>query len=175
MVLDDPTDTEFWQRWGGVHSCTPLYYPAFLDRFPNAVCAVLAAITNAEPGGVLVHCASGRDRTGLIVLALLAALGVSAEDIADDYALSHDRRAEQCAALGLDDDTPKIRAFLAARGTTERALITELVNGPDFADRLRAGGLDDAGLAALRARVLHADRSAARPLRTVRWPGRDGP
>lgn len=154
IPLDDPSDTEFWQRWGGAFSCTPLYYGPFLDRFPGLVGEVVGSLVNAEPGGVLVHCGSGRDRTGLIVLVLLASLGVSAADIAEDYALSHLRRAELCAAAGLGDDTPKIRDFLARQGTTEREVLDEVVTGRDFADYLRAAGLGGDGLTALRARLV---------------------
>jgi protein-tyrosine phosphatase len=43
-----------------------------------------------EPGALpaLIHCAAGKDRTGLVVALLLATLGVPREIIADDYALS---------------------------------------------------------------------------------------
>src|SRR4029453_15188695 len=36
----------------------------------------------------LVHCTGGRDRTGVAVALIQAALGVSDDDIAEDYALS---------------------------------------------------------------------------------------
>ncbi|WP_406688937.1 tyrosine-protein phosphatase [Saccharopolyspora sp. ID03-671] len=154
IPLDDPSDTEFWDRWGGVFSGTPLYYGPFLDRFPGRVAEVVDALVRAEPGGVLLHCGGGRDRTGLIVLVLLASLGVSAADIAEDYALSHQRRAELCAMAGLGDDTPKIRAFLAERGTTEGRALDEVLGGRDFTDYLRTAGLGEEGLAALRERLL---------------------
>jgi protein-tyrosine phosphatase len=43
-----------------------------------------------QPGSlpVLVHCSGGRDRTGVTVALIQAALGVSDVDIAEDYALS---------------------------------------------------------------------------------------
>lgn len=127
LPLDAPADTGFWDRWGGALSCTPLYYRAFLAHFPRRTCAVLSAIADAGLGGVLVHCGGGRDRTGLIVLLLLAIAGVDADEIADDYALSHARRPEQMARIGLDDDTPRIRQLRAAHGTTEREVIRRTV------------------------------------------------
>lgn len=44
----------------------------------------------AEPGAhpVIVHCAAGKDRTGVLVAVILALLGVDDEVIAEDYALS---------------------------------------------------------------------------------------
>jgi len=44
-----------------------------------------------EPGALpaLVHCAVGKDRTGITVAVILSALGVSEADITDDYLLSN--------------------------------------------------------------------------------------
>ncbi|GAB3685254.1 tyrosine-protein phosphatase [Saccharopolyspora tripterygii] len=155
LPLDDTSDTEFWDRWGGAFSCTPLYFGPFLDRYPQRLGEVLGTIAEAGPGGVLVHCGSGRDRTGLICLILLAALGASAQDIAEDYAISHQRRAEQCAASGLGDDTSKVREFLARQGTTEREALDEVISERDFAAYLAtAGRLGESGVAALRERLV---------------------
>ncbi len=63
-------------------------YNRMLDRFQKEVAAVTAAIAGAPKGGVLVHCAAGKDRTGLIAALLLGLVGVAAETIAADYALS---------------------------------------------------------------------------------------
>ena len=48
----------------------------------------VAAVARAPAGGVLIHCAAGKDRTGLISALLLGAVGVPAATIADDYALT---------------------------------------------------------------------------------------
>lgn len=45
-------------------------------------------IINAEPGGILFHCAGGKDRTGIAALFILTILGASKETILDDYSLS---------------------------------------------------------------------------------------
>lgn len=65
-----------------------MIYTSSLDR--NAKCIVdgVAAIADAPPGGVVVHCAVGKDRTGMVVGLVLSALGVPDEEIAHDYALS---------------------------------------------------------------------------------------
>lgn len=155
LPLDDTSDSEFWDRWGGAFSCTPLYFGPFLDRYPQLVGEVVGTIADAGPGGVLVHCGGGRDRTGLICLILLAALGASAQDIAEDYAISHQRRAEQCAASGFGDDTPKVAEFLAQQGTTERDALDEVISGRDFAAYLTTAGLlGESGFAALRERLV---------------------
>jgi protein-tyrosine phosphatase len=43
-------------------------------------------VPGALPG--LIHCAAGKDRTGLAIALLLSAVGVEAETIAEDYAMS---------------------------------------------------------------------------------------
>jgi protein-tyrosine phosphatase len=49
---------------------------------------VLDAIAAAEALPAVVHCSAGKDRTGLVVALLLAALGVPDEVIAADFALT---------------------------------------------------------------------------------------
>jgi len=85
VALEDETDPAFWQEWGHAYH-TPLYYRWFLERYPERIAAVVAAIAETDPGGVLVHCVAGRDRTGLVTLVLLALVGVPSEVIAADYA-----------------------------------------------------------------------------------------
>jgi len=65
-----------------------MIYSSSLDR--NARCIVdgVAAIADAPAGGVVVHCAVGKDRTGMIVALVLSALEVPDEEIAQDYELS---------------------------------------------------------------------------------------
>jgi len=52
---------------------------------------VIAAIADAEPGGVGFHCVGGQDRSGQIAMLVLALAGVDPEDIAADYLLSRER------------------------------------------------------------------------------------
>jgi protein-tyrosine phosphatase len=63
-------------------------YLWMLDRFRRFVAEVMAAIAGAPEGGVLIHCAAGKDRTGLISALLLGLAGVPAGTIAADYALT---------------------------------------------------------------------------------------
>jgi len=112
-------DPEFWADWiYGPQFGTPLYYGPFLERFPERLDKVLDAIEHAEPGGVLFHCVGGRDRTGLVAIAALTAAGVEPELVADDYVRS--------AARAQTYD-PLLEEFLAARGTSARQLVVELV------------------------------------------------
>lgn len=82
-------------------------YQRMLGSFGPQVAEVVTTIARAEDGGVLVHCAAGKDRTGLIVALLLGSLGVAPEVIAEDYALTAaNLEAEEARWL---EDGPGIR------------------------------------------------------------------
>ncbi|MCB0063775.1 MAG: tyrosine-protein phosphatase, partial [Caldilineaceae bacterium] len=59
-----------------------------LDHNRPQVAQILRAVADAQPGGILIHCSAGKDRTGLICALLLALVGVPDAIIAEDYALS---------------------------------------------------------------------------------------
>lgn len=52
-----------------------------------------------EKGAVLWHCTAGKDRCGIVSLLVLAALGVSREEIMKDYAVNADEFIVQADAL----------------------------------------------------------------------------
>ena len=55
---------------------SPEYWRHNVAILPALLRATLQAIADAEPG-VLVHCAAGRDRTGMVAAILLANAGVA--------------------------------------------------------------------------------------------------
>lgn len=59
----------------------------FRPRFAEAVCAV----GRAAEGAVVVHCAGGKDRTGLVCALTLRLAGVLPIEIGSDYAISAQR------------------------------------------------------------------------------------
>jgi len=63
-------------------------YLQMLDRYRRGVAEVIAAVANAPDGAVLIHCAAGKDRTGLVSALLLGLVDVPEETIAADYALT---------------------------------------------------------------------------------------
>lgn len=69
----------------------PEVYCLVLDHYRARVAAVVQAIADAEPGGVLIHCHAGKDRTGMIAALLLRLVDVPADVIAADYAHSQAR------------------------------------------------------------------------------------
>jgi len=66
----------------------PDSYAPIVDHNRTRIAAAFRCIAQARPGAVLVHCQSGRDRTGVLVALALAVAGVAHHDIASDYALS---------------------------------------------------------------------------------------
>ncbi len=155
VPLDDSADTAFWEWcWANELDGSPLYYGPFLNQKPERCAAAVTAVARAGPGGVLVHCVSGRDRTGLISMLLLALAGVPAEDIAADYELSTERLRGLYAAWGAEDQGPGIQQALASKGTTARGALLSILAGLDVAAYLRSAGMPDADLAAVRDRLL---------------------
>ena len=74
-----------------VASSTRDVYLIFLERFRDNVATAIRAIADAPPGGIVIHCVGGKDRTGLLSAFLLHLAGVPGNAIAADYALSEER------------------------------------------------------------------------------------
>jgi protein-tyrosine phosphatase len=49
---------------------------------------VLEVIADPESGTTVFHCASGKDRTGIIAMLVLSLIGVSEENVLDDFSLT---------------------------------------------------------------------------------------
>ena len=88
-------------------------YVGMLDESRGQVARVLDLVAdNLADGPVLVHCAFGKDRAGLITALVHAALGVRTEDIVADYVRSDmpsQRRRAVMIERPLDDDPPVAR------------------------------------------------------------------
>eukprot|EP00048_Salpingoeca_helianthica_P017398 m.237013 g.237013 ORF g.237013 m.237013 type:complete len:473 (+) comp20898_c0_seq1:47-1465(+) len=59
-----------------------------LEKFGDRVCKTLKLIANPSRHPVLIHCAHGKDRTGLIAALVLSVAGATDEEIVADYVLS---------------------------------------------------------------------------------------
>ena len=62
-------------------------YLGYLEHRGDTVVAALRALTHAD-GTSLVHCAAGKDRTGVVCALALAVAGVGHDDIVADYAMT---------------------------------------------------------------------------------------
>jgi protein tyrosine/serine phosphatase len=67
-------------------------YWGYLEKRPDSIVAALRTIAAPpEDGAVLVHCAAGKDRTGLVVALAMEVAGASREDVVADYARTSER------------------------------------------------------------------------------------
>jgi len=158
LPLDRQSDRDFWAVWrNGPQFGTPLYYAPHLSRFPRLSAAVVAAIADAPPGGVVFHCGGGRDRAGQIAMLVLALVGVDPKLIAEDYELSFERLPARYAAHQEADQGQALRSYLTERGTTPSEAVIDTLARIDVEQTLRRGGLYDTQLRSLRDRLLDAD------------------
>lgn len=74
-----------------------IYFSYLTDR-PDSVVAALRVIADAS-GAVLVHCAAGKDRTGMIVALALSLVGAERDAVVADYAASSERMEAILARL----------------------------------------------------------------------------
>ena len=85
-------------------------YESMIARSRDQIGDVLGIIgDHIGSGPVLVHCAFGKDRTGIIVALVQAAIGVPKELIADDYHRSHEpsrHRREWMISEPIEGDPP---------------------------------------------------------------------
>jgi protein-tyrosine phosphatase len=100
-------------------------YRASVERNAAHIAAGITALASAPPGGVLVHCAAGRDRTGVHVALALRVAGVAVDDIAADYALSPECTPEVIVAtLGvIEERHGSVPEYLRGAGVAPEHLI----------------------------------------------------
>ncbi len=133
-----------------------------LDLNQPGIAKAAATVADAPPGGVLIHCHAGKDRTGIIVAVLLSMLGVPDEDIAEDYALTQstfEPLLEEWLDSQTRDDAERARIKALVWPTTAAMLgAMEHLRSRygSAADYLRGGGITDEQLDRLRSRLLEA-------------------
>ncbi len=141
-------------------------YLSYMTARPDSIVGSIRTIANA-PGAALVHCAAGKDRTGVVVALALDAAGVDRNVIVSDYLATAQRLDAIMARLvssptyrsELEGHDPRTHAPVA--GTMERLL--ELVDEGfgGSATWLSAHGLTDAELERLHRRMASANGSAS--------------
>lgn len=99
-------------------------HAAFLATNQAQIAAIMRTIATAPDGGVLIHCAAGRDRTGLIAALLLAVAKVPAPTVVADYILSVSTVAETMEATlsHLESVYGGVEAYLRDAGVTEQEI-----------------------------------------------------
>jgi protein-tyrosine phosphatase len=132
-------------------------YGRMLAGAGPALAAILRFVVAPHRTPVLVHCAAGKDRTGIAVAVLLAAAGVDEDDIAADYAATGLRIARVRRAMmarGGYPDLPIPTDPLPLDEAPIRAVLAALREDGGSAEYLRRHGATDDELARWRASIL---------------------
>lgn len=133
-------------------------YLGYLGDHPANVAEAVRRLAAADAGPALVHCAAGKDRTGVLVALVLDVVGVERDEVVADYALS----AENVEAMfrrwttAAGEEMPADLTPHKPRAAVMDAVLAHLdAEHGGAAGWLRANGLTDDDLARL--------RSASRP------------
>jgi len=97
------------------------YYLDILKESKEALCAVIETMVSAQDGGVLFHCAAGKDRTGIIAVLLFGLVGVSVPDILSNYEISYTLIREN-PDLPAQRESEPIEHWYSGRESLEPAL-----------------------------------------------------
>jgi protein-tyrosine phosphatase len=136
-------------------------YLQMLDRYRHGVAEAMAAIARAPDGAVVIHCAAGKDRTGLISALLLGLVDVPAETIAADYAMTAELlrpREQEWLAACPPEERAERQAMIARYAPTAEVMLavlaglTERYGGVE--PYLLEAGVSRADLERLRERML---------------------
>ena len=138
----------------GPYLNSPRFYPANLARWPEKFAAIARALADAPPGGVVIHCSAGRDRTGLVAMLLLQLAGAAEEEIVQDYQLALAGINEWHRLQRQPRERPLDDAGLAIRSAAAGQELRKVLQGLDAGTYLRGAGAGEETLARLRARLL---------------------
>jgi protein-tyrosine phosphatase len=135
------------------------HYLGYLEDRPDQVVAAVRTIAR-DQGAALVHCAAGKDRTGVVVALVLTAVGVRPEAVIADYAATSDRveailaRLRGSRTYARDLDSQPAAAHLA-RPETMAAFLRQMDFRHDgVVTWLAEHGLGDDDLRLLRAKLV---------------------
>ncbi|MDQ0031192.1 tyrosine-protein phosphatase [Arthrobacter bambusae] len=150
---EDPENKAFTELFGP-YLKDPAHYADYLRLFSENLAAVFKAIAAAR-GGVVVHCAAGRDRAGIIAVMLQNLAGAGDEEIVRGYQQGmrginerhRHHRAPHAHDAFLEEDA--LEAMLASR----RVSLLEFAHSLDVIAFLRANGVSEAEIAAVRAKL----------------------
>jgi protein-tyrosine phosphatase len=93
----------------------------------GGLAAAVAAIAESEPG-IVIHCLAGRDRTGIVIAIVLAAIGVPDDEIVADYVASDVELADDYVRFKLanPDKVEAIDAAIERRAWTMGEVLSTL-------------------------------------------------
>lgn len=141
-----------------VPTATRDVYLIFLERFRVNAAGAVRAVAAAREGGVVIHCAGGKDRTGLLAAFLLHLAGVEDDEIAADYALSEERLRPRheawFAAAESDEELERLQRIAQTPRASMAGVLAELeARYGGVEEYLRGAGVTDEELRLVRARL----------------------
>jgi protein-tyrosine phosphatase len=138
--------------WPTMHEA----YLALADRFRGEFARTLTLLGEADPPAV-VHCAGGRDRTGIACGMALWLAGVEPDAIAADHALSDESWGpfghEWLAEAPDEVERERRRRILQPAGRTLADVLEEIERREGVRELLLGAGADEAALDRLVARL----------------------
>ncbi|WP_309130480.1 tyrosine-protein phosphatase [Brevibacterium sp.] len=154
MIVEDSRTPAGAGRW----------YVQLLEQQAENLVLIFRQIVSSE-GGVLFHCAAGKDRTGVLAAAVLAVVGADEKTIIDDYSATAANIERIFARLRLtnpaiaaeEDELRRADPNHAMLGACRDSMIAmlNLVGGaPGLVGHLRSAGLDDDLRVGLRTRLV---------------------
>jgi protein-tyrosine phosphatase len=138
------------------------HYLGYLEDRPDQIVAALRSVARA-PGTALVHCAAGKDRTGVVIALALSVAGVRPDAIAADYAATGDRtepllaRLRRSPTYAADINRRPAESHTPRAETMAEFLATMEADYGGVAAWLRGHGLSEEDLGLLRARLREPD------------------
>ncbi|MEZ4863982.1 MAG: tyrosine-protein phosphatase [Caldilineaceae bacterium] len=127
-----------------------------LQHFQPELRTVLQAIAAAPAGGVLFHCVSGKDRTGVVAALLLALAEVETETIVRDYGRSTANLREPYLAAYPDDPAATLERVRCPPEQIHNMLAYIQEQYGDIAGYLYTIGLQKSEIIRLQERLLTA-------------------
>ncbi len=124
-------------------------YLALADHYRGELAQALTLLGDAEPPAA-IHCAGGRDRTGIACGMALWLAGVEPEAIAADHALSDESwapfHAEWLATAPDDQERERRRRISQPAGRTLVDVLEEIERTEGIRERLLGAGVDEVAL-----------------------------
>ena len=136
-------------------------YVFLLRRAGERITSVLTILSSADVQPAVFHCTAGKDRTGIVAGLLLGLLGVSDDDIADDYAstaeympLFTERAAGFLEELGREAPAFSSHVLTADREIMLRFLTVIRDDAGSLEEWVLSNGMAPAALKSLRTNLL---------------------
>jgi hypothetical protein len=152
----DPREVPVAWDWPSMREA----YLGLADHYRGSLAQALTALGNAEPPAA-IHCAGGRDRTGIACGMALWLAGAEHDAIAADHALSDESWApfnvNWLAEAPDDAERERRRRISEPAGRTLIEVLEEIERSEGIRERLLASGAEEAALDRLVARLRGED------------------